>query len=159
MVVVRRANNDCKPHQTGAFEMALLEINWKPSDQELRQFAGIWFPLACGVICYFIFQATGAWYWPALLGSIATILAVTAFLIPAVAQRLFVAWMMAAFPIGWTVSHVLLGLIYFLLITPLGLVMRWCGRDALGRKFEPQRASYWIPHQTPQDKKRYFRQY
>lgn len=139
--------------------MALLEINWKPSPKELRQFAGIWFPLACAMVCYFVYRATGSWYWPSWLGGIGAVLAVIAFFVPAVAQRLFVAWMMAAFPIGWTISHVLMGLIYFLLITPMGLVMRWCGRDAMGRKFQPERNSYWVPHQAPHDKQQYFRQY
>ncbi|MES2792212.1 MAG: SxtJ family membrane protein [Planctomycetota bacterium] len=139
--------------------MALLEINWEPSKKELRQFAGIWFPLACAMLCFIAYKATGSWLWPALLGSVGAVLAVIAFVKPVVAQRLFVGWMIAAYPIGWTISHILMGLIYYLLITPMGLIMRCCGRDAMGRKFDPSRDSYWVPHQAPQDKKRYFRQY
>ena len=139
--------------------MALIEVNWKPSPRELRQFAALWFPLACAMLCFMLYSATGSWRYPVVLGCIAAVLAVVAYLSPAFAQRLFVAWMTAAFPIGWTVSHLLMGLIYFLLITPMGLIMRLCGRDAMGRKFEPERDSYWVPHETPPDKKRYFRQY
>ena len=126
--------------------MALIEINWKPSPRELKQFAGIWFPLACAVLCF-------------ALASIGAVLSIVAFLFPPFAQRLFVVWMTAVFPIGWTISHLLIGVIFFLLITPMGLVMRLFGRDTMGRKFEPQRESYWVPHQAPPDKQRYFRQY
>ena len=139
--------------------MALLEVNWQPSRKELRQFAGIWFPLACAVLSWFFYKGTQSWQAPAMLGGVGAVLAVIAFLVPAVALRIYVGWMVAAFPIGWLISHLLMGLIYYGLITPMGLVMRLCGRDAMGRRFDPGRDSYWIPHEMPKDKKRYFRQY
>ena len=139
--------------------MAPIEINWKPSPRELKQFAGIWFPLACAVLCFAVYKATGTGFWPSALASIGAVLSIVAFLFPPFAQRLFVVWMTAVFPIGWTISHLLIGVIFFLLITPMGLVMRLFGRDTMGRKFEPQRESYWVPHQAPPDKQRYFRQY
>lgn len=139
--------------------MAVLEINWQPSRRELRQFAGIWFPLACAVLCMFLYKGTKSWQWTAALASVGVILSVIAFIIPAVAQRLYVGWMIAAFPIGWTISHLLMGLIYYVLITPLGLLMRLFGRDSMGRKFQPERDSYWVPHEAPEDKQQYFRQY
>jgi hypothetical protein len=139
--------------------MALLEINWKPSRKELRQFAAIWFPLACAVICWLLYKATKSWHAPAVFSGIAAILCVLANFSLEFSHRLYVAWMVAAFPIGWTVSHLLMGLIYYLLITPMGLLMRLCGRDSMGRRFDPARDSYWVPHSTPKDKQQYFRQY
>lgn len=139
--------------------MAILEINWQPSRKELRQFAGIWFPLACGMLCFFLFKATKSWEWPAVLGGIAIILSVIAFLVPAIAHRLYVGWMIAVFPLGWTVSHLLMGLIYYGLFTPMGLIMRLAGRDTMGRKFDQSRESYWVPREGPADKNQYFRQY
>lgn len=139
--------------------MAILEINWKPSDKQLRQFAGIWFPLACVAIGFLIWRISGSLNLAAIPVAIAAILAPVAYFIPAVAQALFVGWMVAAFPIGWTVSHLLMGSIYFLLITPMGLLMRLFGRDSMGRRFDESRDSYWIPHQPPKDNQQYFRQY
>lgn len=139
--------------------MAILEVNWKPSRRELSQFAGIWFPLACAMLCGILYKATGSWQWPAALGSMAAILSVTAFFVPAFAQRLYVVWMVGVFPIGWTVSHVLMGLIYYLLVTPMGLIMRLFGRDSMGSTFDPARDSYWTRRQPPKDNKQYFRQY
>lgn len=139
--------------------MAMLEINWQPSRRELRQFAGVWFPLACGVLCWFVYRATHAWQWPAVLGVVAVALSIVAYAVPAVALRLYVGWMVAAFPIGWTVSHILMGIIFYFLITPMGLLMRCFGRDAMGKKFDPASSTYWVARTAPRDKQQYFRQY
>ena len=78
---------------------------------------------------------------------------------PPVRRWIYVGWIYAAFPIGWTVSHVLIAGIYYLLITPIGLIIRATGRDPLLRKFDRSAPTYWTPHPPPGDVKRYFRQY
>ena len=40
----------------------------------------------------------------------------------------YARWMDAGYPIGWTISILLLGSIYFLVVTPIGVVMRLVGR-------------------------------
>lgn len=47
------------------------------------------------------------------------------------------------------VSPIVLGLIFFVVITPMALVMRITRRDALSRRFESARASYWIERDPP----------
>jgi hypothetical protein len=139
--------------------MAMLEVNWNPSRKELKQFAGIWFPLACAVLCGVLYR------WNVRVGvisafaSIAAVVAVVGYFIPAVSRAVYVGWMVAAFPLGWTISHLVMGLVYYVLITPMGLIMRWCGRDSMGRTFDPGRDSYWVPRTPPKDKQQYFRQY
>ena len=61
-------------------------------------------------------------------------------------------------PIGFVVSFVLLAVFYFLLLTPVALVFRLIGRDALRRRFDAAAPSYWVPHKTNQDLQRYFHQ-
>jgi hypothetical protein len=139
--------------------MAILEINWKPAEKDLRQFAAIWFPLACVALGTLIWKWTGVSNWAIVPVVVAAIVAPIAYCVPAVARGIFVGWMVAAFPIGWTVSHLLMGVIYYLLITPMGLIMRLCGRDSMGRKFDESRESYWVPHQSSKENKQYFRQY
>ena len=62
-------------------------------------------------------------------------------------------------PIGWTVSHLVLAVIYFLILTPIGLVVRWFRPDPLGLKLDRERKTYWVPHDPGHDPKRYFRQF
>lgn len=82
-------------------------------------------------------------------------------LVGAVAPRalrpVFTAWMVAAFPIGFVVSRVLLAALYFLLFTPVALVFRLMGRDVL-RLRRSGAASYWTPKPGSVDPASYFRQ-
>ena len=59
------------------------------------------------------------------------------------------AWMRFGALLHHIVSPVVLGLIYFAVFTPVALVMRLAGRDAMARRFEPARPSYWLPRDPP----------
>jgi hypothetical protein len=59
------------------------------------------------------------------------------------------AWMRFGALLNSIVSPVVLGLIYFAVFTPVALVMRLAGRDAMARRFEPARPSYWLPRDPP----------
>jgi hypothetical protein len=74
-------------------------------------------------------------------------------------QALYVVLTLVAFPIGLVVSHVLMAVIYYLVITPIGLVFRLVGRDVLGRRLDKQKPSYWHVRTTPRDPASYFKLY
>jgi hypothetical protein len=59
------------------------------------------------------------------------------------------AWMKLAALLHAVVNPVVLGAIYYLLIAPIGIGMRWAGRDALRRRLEPQARTYWIERSPP----------
>jgi hypothetical protein len=71
----------------------------------------------------------------------------------------FVGWMIMAFPIGWTVSQVLLAVIFYGLFTPIGVIFKLLGRDPLQRARRPEVKSYWAPKPVPTDLRRYFKQF
>jgi hypothetical protein len=52
-----------------------------------------------------------------------------------------------------------LGLMYFGVITPVALLFRLLGRDALQRRFQPQTDTYWRPKPGATDVHSYFRQF
>jgi multisubunit Na+/H+ antiporter MnhG subunit len=135
----------------------MIEINKNPSQRELRQFAGIWFPLFCAMIGLLVFRrshAAGIAVW-----SIGAVVALIGLAAPMLIKPLFVGMMYASFPIGWVMTHVLLGILYYGVISPVGAVMRLAGRDTMTRKFDRAAATYWIPREPAADKERYFRQY
>jgi hypothetical protein len=74
-------------------------------------------------------------------------------------RGLYRGWMFAALPIGWTISHVILGIVFYLVMTPIGLIMRVLGNDPMTRRPDPAAQTYWIAHQQQKDLKRYFRQF
>ena len=54
-------------------------------------------------------------------------------------------WMGMAEAMGFVTTRVILGLVFFLLVTPLGLVRRLSGGDPLGRRAK-RTESYWKPY-------------
>jgi hypothetical protein len=138
--------------------MRWSDISFDPSRKTLRQFA--W-------LCLAFFG--GMALWQALvkerttLGLILAMLAVSVsslgLLRPEWLRFLYVGWMILAFPIGWTVSQVMLAVLFYGLFTPIGLVFRLMGRDPLERTRQLNRESYWEPKPTPTDLKRYFKQF
>lgn len=58
--------------------------------------------------------------------------------------RFFALWMRLAEVLGWFWTGAILTLLYYVVITPVGLIFRIVGRDALDLKFRDGRSSYWI---------------
>jgi hypothetical protein len=58
-------------------------------------------------------------------------------------------WMKFGELLHRVVSPVVLGLIYFAVFTPVGLVMRLAGRDAMHRRSDPGLQSYWVRRDPP----------
>jgi hypothetical protein len=71
----------------------------------------------------------------------------------------FTAWLMLVFPIAWVVSHLVLALLYFGLITPLAVAFRICRRDVLDRAWPARQDSYWRDKPAAEQLDRHFRQF
>jgi hypothetical protein len=54
------------------------------------------------------------------------------------------AWMKFAFMLGWFWTRVFLGIFFYCIITPSGLLMRLFGKDLLDEKIDKSAKSYWI---------------
>lgn len=67
--------------------------------------------------------------------------------------------MVAAHPIGWLISHLLLASIYYAVIAPIARVMRVAGYDPWHRRWDAQAETYWKPRRDRDDPQRYFKQY
>jgi di/tricarboxylate transporter len=136
-------------------------LNFLPplsTHRTLRQFATAWlvFFSVFGAHQYF---ARGHHTVGIIVMSAAVIIGLLGLIQPSSIRWLFVTWMMAAFPIGWVLSQIMLALMFYGLLTPVALFFRLRGRDVLQRKSAPDRLSFWIPKQTPRDIRSYFRQY
>lgn len=138
--------------------MQFSDIQFDPSVRTLRQFAGLWLA---------IFGSMALWeeFGRARPG-VALLVAALAFTVgpigllqPRWIQPIYVSWMVLAFPIGWTVSQVVLLVVFFGLFTPIGFFFRALGRDPLERKINHAAQTYWTPKPTPTDLGRYFKQF
>ena len=139
--------------------MALIEINRDPSAKQVRQFSLFWlsgFLLILAVLAVMRYDLPTAAV-GLVIGALTSI--ALGLVRPDWMRRVFVAWMWAAFPIGWAISHLLLVVIYYLVITPIGLVMRAAGYDPLARRIDRQATTYWTPRKSPGEPASYFRQF
>ena len=78
------------------------------------------------------------------LWTIGGILVVFGAIAPTLLRPIYVGWMKFAFILGWVNSRIILSLIFYLLFTPIGLIMRLFGRDALDRRMSGKSDSYWV---------------
>ena len=140
--------------------MQWSDIQFDPPRKMLRQFAALW-------IVFF----GGFAVWQTLVRGnplLATVFAVLALTVgpiglvrPEWLRPVYVSWMVLAFPIGWTVSQVIIGVMFYAVFTPIGLLFRLIGRDPLElrRARPPGRESYWAPKPAPTSPRRYFQQF
>ena len=138
--------------------MALVEAKWNPSVRELRQFGGIWLPATLAVFAALIGYHRQTWIIPAVLGMAAFLIGLLGLVRPSFVHPIYVTWMVICYPLGWTISHLLLAGVFFVVMAPVGAIMKLFGYDPMGRTFDRCRVSYWVPHNPGGDTSRYFRQ-
>ncbi len=71
----------------------------------------------------------------------------------------WIALAVVTFPIGFTLSYLIMGVLFFGIITPAGLLLRWSGKDPLERRWDPEAESYWVDSREPRPKSDYFKQF
>jgi len=72
-----------------------------------------------------------------------------AFLRPALLRPLNVAWTKLGLLLYQFVNPVVLGIVFYGVVTPLGMLMRARGKDLLRLRRDPAAASYWIAREPP----------
>ena len=114
-----------------------------PSDRSF----GLLFAAVCGL--------AGAWLlWKAGRGAAAAfglgaLFLLAALTYPRVLHPFNIAWMRLGLLLNRVVSPVVMGVLFFGLLTPLATIMRLCGRDVLQRRFDSARESYWVRRDPP----------
>ncbi len=114
-----------------------------PSDRSF----GTVFVVFFAALAFYGWTKGATWFvWPL---SLSVITAVLTLLLPQVLRPFNRLWMRLAEVLHHIVSPLVLGLMFFALITPTAYVIRAIGRDAMKRKSEPALKSYWIERSPP----------
>ncbi len=58
-------------------------------------------------------------------------------------------WMKLALLLNRIMTPVITGIIFFLVVTPMGVLLRWSGKDPLRLRPDPAAESYWLPRDPP----------
>ncbi len=72
---------------------------------------------------------------------------------PRALRSVYWVWMGIGHILGWFNTRLLLSVVYFIVMTPTGILMRLAGRDPLSRQLK-DRPSYWIERQRRLDPKK-----
>ena len=57
-------------------------------------------------------------------------------------------WLKFVTILGVTAVPVIMGVVFFLVITPIGLAMKIMGKDLLNKKYDKKKKTYWINRNT-----------
>lgn len=110
---------------------------------------------AFGFVLAAFFALIGAW--PLMSGSsprwwalaICAAFSLSASVHPPLLRPLNKIWTKFGLILHRVTNPLLMGIIFFLVVTPTGILMRLTGRDPLNRRFERSASTYWIPRTPP----------
>ena len=57
-------------------------------------------------------------------------------------------WFKFGMILGAIVSPVVMGVVFFLVVTPIGIIMKIMGKDLLNKKYDKKKRTYWIKRDT-----------
>jgi hypothetical protein len=114
-----------------------------PSD---RHFGLVFTALFAALAVISYFRGGHAYLW---LLPLSALTGLVVLINPGLLRPLNRLWMKLATVLHAITSPVLLGVIYFLILTPFAFVQRLMGRDVMRKRFDPRIDSYWIPREPP----------
>ncbi len=56
-------------------------------------------------------------------------------------------WTALGHVLGWINTRIILGLVFYVIVTPMGMVRRWLGKDPMGKRLRPDLESYRVLRQ------------
>lgn len=133
-----------------------------PSPLEVRRFGWrtvLFAPIAAVAWLGLFRLLSGHWLWflPIVILAVGLPVGLICTLAPGRAGPVHVAWHGLIAVLDWVVVTVALALVYFLVFTPVGLVLRLTGRRPILRRPDPALSTYWKPAEKVIDLQRYRR--
>ncbi|AVM75643.1 SxtJ family membrane protein [Magnetospirillum gryphiswaldense] len=108
-----------------------------------------------GIVFAVVFALIGLW--PLKAGGdmrlwalgLAALFLVVAFVAPKLLKPLNLLWFKFGLLLHKIMTPLIMGLLFFLTVTPVGMLMRATGKDPMRLKRDPDAASYWIDRDPP----------
>ena len=135
----------------------MIAVDWQPSTRTLRQFAAVALVVLAGVAVVGQLRGGGALTLALPLG-LGLAVGIAGWLRPQALRLSFVLLSLAVYPLGFVVSHLILLVLFYGVVTPLGVLARLAGSDPLNLRPERTAVSFWRQRQRPRGKTSYLRQ-
>ena len=114
--------------------------NIKGTRENLRKFA-ITVTVVLAVIGVVLLWKNRAGY--QYLWLIAGLLIVCGWAVPAILKPLYFVWLAFAALLGWIMTRVILGILFYIIFTPIGVIGRMLGKRFLDLRWKAAVDSYW----------------
>jgi hypothetical protein len=72
-----------------------------------------------------------------------------AFVLPKALRPLNLLWFKFGLLLNRIVSPLLMGIVFYFIVTPMGLIMKLLGKDLIGLKLDKNAKTYWIEREPP----------
>ena len=124
--------------------MSVKEKNYdKNSKSELRKF-GILMSICLALLGGLLLWKNKGYYWCFFILSMLFLF--FGLTIPGTLRHVYKSWMKLSKIIGFFTSKLVLAILFYLVLTPTGIILRILGKDILDTNFtKGSSASYWIP--------------
>ena len=119
--------------------------NLEQTPKKLRQFSGLMFVVSSALL-YYLYPHIGFWFGAFIVFFVIFLQGIFK---PKSLKTTHKLWMGLAFFMGWFVSRFLLTLIYFIILTPIGLLTRLFGKVFIETGFKTNSDSYWNKRVNP----------
>jgi hypothetical protein len=127
-------------------------VNTNPDRQELRKFGLIFagmFILIFGLLLPWIWDKSSP-MWPWI---VAAVFVAAALLVPMALGPVYRLWMKIGHVLGWINTRIILGVMFFIIFAPVGLLLRLLGKDMLKRRLDTSATTYRIASEhLPRDR-------
>ena len=121
--------------------------NIKSTKSDFRKF-GVTIGVFLMVVAGFLFWRGRESFEVLLISGL--ILCVLGLTIPVILKPIYWVWMVFATILGWIMTRVILSLLFYVVITPIGVFSRLFGNQFLELKWDKSKDSYWNPRTTKQ---------
>ena len=75
--------------------------------------------------------------------AVGTLLCLSGFILPIILKPFFIAWMTFAIILGWFMTRLILALVFYGIMTPIGVLSRILGKKFLKLNFDKTNNTYW----------------
>ena len=138
--------------------MKLIQIDHHPSSRQLNVFGILWL-LFFSAIGGILIKSGSSVLTATIVWCIAMVVPAMGWVVPGFMRIVYVGMAYMAYPIGFVVSHLIMVIVYYLVLTPIGLAMRLFGHDPMNRHFDGSTDTYWCSREQDDSLNAYFRQF
>ena len=130
--------------------------NIKSGKSDLRKF-GITIGIILIIISAFLFWKEKESF--QIFFSIGAFLCIFGVVIPVILKPIYWIWMIFATILGWIMTRVILSILFYMILTPVGLILRIFGKQFIELKWITKNSTYWNYRSDKPEKGNYEKQF